>query len=322
MRGMDKSTDTPLYLSCPAVTLLAPSESGGLPSQFAGLAYSGDETPFWGRSVIDLSSTTIARAKTPTLMEHQRDKRVGMCSLSISDAGIQVANGALLSNEDAQRIAADAKDGFEFQFSIGLFGYSCEDVPPGVTITVNGRDFAGPIAVLRNGSIREVSFVALGADSNTHSRLFSQPQQSPRITPMDHAARIAELEAQNATTAAQLAATRTELETVKAEAAALAAKAEADAKAARDTQIKADFAALGWEWSEEKAKPYIGLSAESYGAIFGQIKASRPGLPAHLTQEQATHGKAPGTTEPVARLAMPDPLEIYAKRAEQARKGH
>lgn len=320
MRGMDKSPDTPLYLSCPAVTLLAPSDSGGLPSQFAGLAYSGDETPFWGRSVIDLSSTTIARAKTPALMEHQRDKRVGICSLSISDAGIQVANGTLLSNEDAQRIAADAKDGFEFQFSIGLFGYSYEDVPPGVSTTINGRTFTGPITVLRNGSIREVSFVSLGADPNTTTRLFSH--QEPTMDHQKALARVAELEAANAELTAKLAASASALDKANADLAVLAAKAESEAKAARFAAIKADFAALGWEYSDEKAAPYVGLSADSYSAIIGQVKASRPSLPAHLTQEQATHGKPPGATDPAAELAMPDPLDIYAKRAEQARKGH
>ena len=56
--------------------------------------------------------------------------------------------------------------------SVGLYAFRREFVPAGQSIKVNNQTFQGPINVLRNGQVREVSIVTLGADPRTSSKFF------------------------------------------------------------------------------------------------------------------------------------------------------
>lgn len=175
------STRNPeIRLSAP-LALLAPPPGKPLPAQFAGIAYTGGLVPSHG-AVIDLASTTVPKSMA-LLAEHQREQIIG----KVDDAGVrnnQIAvAGALYSDmigTPAERIAQLAQRGTAFQLSIGLFNFSEEYVPAGITATVNGKSFAGPVTVMRNGVVRECSVVTLGADPHTSVELFSMPNSRDR----------------------------------------------------------------------------------------------------------------------------------------------
>ena len=93
--------------------------------------------------------------------------------------------------------------------SVGLYGFTREFVPAGKSVQVNGQTFNGPVNVLRNGQVREVSVVTLGADPRTDSKFFEQPSQgvpSMNLTAEQLAAQVAQLTAQVESNAAALQA--------------------------------------------------------------------------------------------------------------------
>lgn len=171
MRPMKRIPDT-LRLSAPLTLRAAPTDTK-LPSRFTGIAYSGELMPSFG-AVVDLDSTTVP-AQMALLSEHERTNIIGLVETTSKANNRLIVGGTLYSDmagSAAEKIAQLAARGFGFQMSVGLFHYSEEYVPQGVTARVNGRNIPGPVTVLRNGKVRECSIVALGADPNTNAVFF------------------------------------------------------------------------------------------------------------------------------------------------------
>jgi hypothetical protein len=180
---------------------LKASEDPKLPTRFGGVAYSGGLVPQWGRGiVVDLASTTF-KDRIPMLSQHDHSEGVGVTEKAeVKDHALIIA-GSLFSDIEgsrAQRIAQLAQRGMPFEMSIGLFNASDEFFPAGKTAKVNGREFSGPVTVLRGGRVREVSIVTLGADADTEAQMFSKPtgEIATMQTVEQLAARVAELETQ------------------------------------------------------------------------------------------------------------------------------
>jgi hypothetical protein len=176
-----------------------------------------------------------------------------------------------------------------WQMSLGLYEYTFDEVPAGKRIVVNGRDVSGPAYVLRNGLLREGSIVSLGADRNTSAAFFSQFNPSPATAAAANSgatmieleqaqARVAELEAANATLTQQLAELRT---------------------AVRLQDVRALFVDVGREFSDDSAKPYLSLSDGDFAALAADLRAAfKPAegrnLPPGLTSS-AFSGGAPAS---------------------------
>jgi hypothetical protein len=71
-------------------------------------------------------------------------------------------------------VVALGKKSFPWQMSLGADAANFERIPDGEKVTVNGRSFKGPILVARGAVVREVSFVALGADAATSAGVAAQ----------------------------------------------------------------------------------------------------------------------------------------------------
>lgn len=147
--------------------------SGDAPSgTFSMVAYSGGvlHQTLGGRRVpvvIDLDTAQIEAGKQyPALLEHSGKHVPGYLYAKVENGQI-VANGNLVNNDEASRVRQMAKDGFEWQASVGMEPVTYEPVKAGVRVTVNGKQFTGPILVARSARLREVSFVAVGADAET-----------------------------------------------------------------------------------------------------------------------------------------------------------
>ena len=164
---------TVIHLRAPAV--LKPTTDGALPTRVEGIAYSGGIVPTLG-VVIDLASTIVAD-RLPLLHEHGREAIVGAITRATITGGTLLVEGKLFSDiagSLAEKIGQLAQRGAPFQMSVGLFGYAEEVVRAGQVVTVNGATVAGPVTVLRRGTVREVSLVTLGADPSAVARLFGQ----------------------------------------------------------------------------------------------------------------------------------------------------
>jgi hypothetical protein len=211
----------------------------------------------------------------------------------------------------AQRIGTLAKRGAPYQQSIGLFNFRELFLPSGQTMSVNGRDVTGPITVLQGGTIREVSIVTLGADLDTTTQFFDQPDDGDG-DPMN----LAELQAQVATLTASVASLTTERDAAVASLAESTAAAAAAAKAARTAAVAQLAVDTGETFSDAERDVYLSMSQAQFDAAGASMRAMvirykkiNPGL----FKDEATGD--PGTKETKATFSVGD---VYAKRAKAA----
>jgi hypothetical protein len=122
--------------------------------------------------VIDLSGMKVTAKSRPILREHDRSKIVGHTdNINISNSRITLAGTLSGSNQYSREVSESAQNGFPWQASIGATSDQFDFIDKGNKVTVNGRNFNGPVYVARKSVLQEVSFVALGADDNTSAKV-------------------------------------------------------------------------------------------------------------------------------------------------------
>lgn len=137
-------------------------------SRFKMLAYTGAmiQLSWWGRVVFDLAGMRLDN-KLPALREHVRDRVVGTVDGHSKEQAALKAQGYFANTPDGLEVAGLIKEGFPYQASIGIFLETVEELKEGASAQVNGGEFQGPGIIVRQSHVREISFVALGADSGT-----------------------------------------------------------------------------------------------------------------------------------------------------------
>jgi hypothetical protein len=167
--------------------LLAADGEGSVPT-FEMTAYTGAAIrQGWSRTpiVVDLEGMSAGQT-TPILYGHGKempllDSVIGKGS-STNDGKQLMLSGDLIAGEPASdKLIRLAKAGVPLQASIGADALSFENVPAGTTVTVNGRDFVGPISVARRTMLREVSVVLFGADASTSAAIAAEASE---VSPM------------------------------------------------------------------------------------------------------------------------------------------
>jgi len=275
---------------------------------FEGIAYTGDILThgFWEHVAFDLSSIQ-SPSKLPMLIGHNRNKNAGFSeSITIDDKGIAVS-GKLLSNEDGQRVATDAGEGFPWQMSVHIDPDEIVQVKAGYE--VNGRTFKGDGVVFRNSTLREISFTPTGVDAGTSAKVFSfsyqdlQQGQSPEsqegqaMTKEEAAALTAENEALKQ----KFSSTQADLEAMQTQFATLQAEKAATEKATREAAIEKLFADTGIKPEEGQKEAMLDMSATQFAAvssILSQVKTA----PEHLFSEHNTPASDGAGNDPVAAI--------------------
>lgn len=147
------------------------------PAKFSIVANSGKPIPnhwFWGNLGIELAGIK-AKRRVPILMDHDPAQRIGYSDArELDKRGLIMAGEFLKSSPLAAQVRGESLDGFPFEASVNLRPTKIERIPEGETAEVNGHQMAGPGHVFRKSELREVSFCALGADSNTSAAALSQ----------------------------------------------------------------------------------------------------------------------------------------------------
>ncbi len=122
--------------------------------------------------VADLSGMRISAKARPILRDHNISQIVGHTeSIDINRSSIRLSGVISAANNVAREVADSADNGFPWQSSIGAAATKVAFVDEGETVEVNGRRFTGPLYVARQSVLREISFVALGADDQTSARV-------------------------------------------------------------------------------------------------------------------------------------------------------
>ncbi len=150
---------------------------------FRGIAYTGGTMKVgYGRPVaIDLDGLKAGSDVLPFLRDHDATDIVGHGTADIGKRQIKVDGTASGEGETdgARRVLSLAANGFPWQMSVGVEPIKVEAIDAGDSVVVNGRTVTGPAYVVRAGLLREVSFVAIGADGRTSAEVAAMFQGGP-----------------------------------------------------------------------------------------------------------------------------------------------
>lgn len=254
----DQPSTSVCYLTLGGVQLAAASADNTAPRTFSGVAHSGKPFVYKGkRAIVDLSTLTHKDA-VPALLLHDRAARVGVGKLTIGADGLTIS-GTLLDNEHGKQVAAEADQGFPWQMSAHIDPARVESLPAGKTASVNGQTVTGPILILRNSDVREVSFTPTGVDRNTHAAVLGDEEDPENPNPQEQnvnleeaLAKIAELEKQN--------------EALQKKNDELVKEKEDLAAENRAAQVDAQLSAAGYVKGKD-GKGWQGLSEKTYEVL-------------------------------------------------------
>jgi phage major head subunit gpT-like protein len=141
------------------------------PKKFKIVAYTGAEIrQGWSREpvVIDLAGMTLP-ATVPIVMGHDYalGSILGQGVPSIQGGQLVVEGEILADSETARQVLALADRGYQWQASVGADVGRHLKYGEKEATSVNGQTVTGPVRIVRASTLRETSFVTLGADRST-----------------------------------------------------------------------------------------------------------------------------------------------------------
>ncbi len=150
------------------LSIQAAKPTGG--GKFRGVAYAGGELAVSGysRVVVDLDGLTIP-GSVPLASDHSAAlaSRVGMCAAIVANGQLHVEGQLVEAETDAATMARELLKVGGLSLSIGVDPTEIERIPAGKTVVVNGQTFIsdGDLEIVRRGTLKEISAVGIGADS-------------------------------------------------------------------------------------------------------------------------------------------------------------
>ena len=139
--------------------------------RFQMLAYTGGPMRIAGWKhpvIIDLAGLAIPAQSRPIRFGHDPLAGVGHTDSIRIEQGQLLASGVVSRDTAAAReVVTSSKNGFPWQASVGASVDEFEFVKDHQQVTVNGRQYSGPLNVVRKSTLGEISFVDLGADGAT-----------------------------------------------------------------------------------------------------------------------------------------------------------
>ena len=277
MAAMNTKT-SPLNIKLSAALPVALATRADDVRTFKGVANSGKPFGYGGYpTVVDLADLSH-KASVPVLLEHSPLKMAGVCSLSVTAEGL-IAEGSLLSNEFGTQIAEAADQGFPWEMSVYAQAESYEELAAGAVLSVNGNEVTGPAVILRRCTIREVSFTAVGVDSETEAVVLSDGSPLPDIfkQPLELSMTPEEKQAFDDLKA--------EVDTLKAEKAEAEKKLKEAEATAKKNQVKAKLSAAGFKETEDGK--FEGLSDATMTVLLSADIDAAEAMIADLTPKAA-----------------------------------
>ena len=177
---MKPKNNKPSFLRLGEIEASIASAENSIPT-FAIQAYSGAalRMPQYPHPiVIDLAGLRTTEKSRPALLDHDTRNRVGHTT-EIRNLGdkLEIDGVVSASGEVAREVVESARNGFPWQASVGVqVVRKPELIAAGKKVTVNNREFVGPVFVARDTVLREISFTALGVDDDTSSKVAASEQ--------------------------------------------------------------------------------------------------------------------------------------------------
>lgn len=159
----------------------ADGETAAGPKKFRIVAYTG--APIrqgWSREpvVIDLAGMTLP-ATVPIVMGHDYglDSILGQGVPTVQGNELIVEGEILADSETARKVLALAAGGYQWQASVGADVGRHLKFGEDQATTANGQSHVGPVRIVRASTLRETSFVTLGADRSTAVSIAAEEAQ-------------------------------------------------------------------------------------------------------------------------------------------------
>lgn len=185
---------TPARLSLTAQAIIdidaaADDGTGQSLPRFRMVAYTGGPMRVGGWRhpvIIDLAGLGIPSQARPIRFGHDPLSGVGHTNAIGVEEGQLVASGVISRDTPAAReVVVSSKNGFPWQASVGAGVEEFEFIREGQQAMVNGRQYTGPLNVVRKATLGEISFVDLGADGSTSASVAALSQQSSLVQGQD-----------------------------------------------------------------------------------------------------------------------------------------
>jgi hypothetical protein len=160
---------TPVLRLTAAIELTAAKAEGARPT-FEIMAYTGapmNVEGFYSPVVVELAGVRTPSEQIPILLDHDTAQIIGQGAARTDAEAVRVSGEVMGATPEAARVVSLAKDGFRWRASIGANVTRREFLEAGKKAIVNGREITGPMIIAREVTLQEVSFVAIGADSQT-----------------------------------------------------------------------------------------------------------------------------------------------------------
>lgn len=120
----------------------------------------------------------------PIRRGHDPDRLIGhSTAIAVLDNKLRVEGIVSFETEHAAEVVASARNGFRWQASVGVAPRKVEHYEAGTSVEVNGRMVKGPIDVVRAGTLKEVSFVDLGAAGATNVAVAASATKGTAMDP-------------------------------------------------------------------------------------------------------------------------------------------
>ncbi len=183
---MPTSVKLPEFVTFSAVPVIeAAADEGALP-RFSMVAYSGGRMRIAGfphSVVVDLAGLNVPDQSVPIRLDHKSNQGVGHTTRIEAHEGQLIAEG-LISRETswARDVARSGSNGFPWRASIGGPVMEVDFVPAGQTVEVNAQTFEGPLHVVRQMTLKEISFVDSGADGRAKAVIAAQAKEDHSMT--------------------------------------------------------------------------------------------------------------------------------------------
>lgn len=127
---------------------------------------------FYRPVVVELTGMRVPTKRLPVLRGHDPERIVAHTEdIDLTERRLHVEGVMSGVGASAQETLTLARNRFPWQASIGASVERMEFVDSGGKVKVNGRNFDGPLLVARQSTLREISFVPLGADPGTSAQV-------------------------------------------------------------------------------------------------------------------------------------------------------
>lgn len=155
------------------------------------LAYNGGPLPVDGFAfpvIVDLKGLEIPSQVRPVCIDHDTTYegvlgQTDVITVNPATGQIHATGQATGVSQKAKAVREMSAHGHKWQASIGALVGQQDIVPAGQTVEVNGQRFLGPLIIARTATLREISFVANGADTSTLAQIAAAAAEGSKMPP-------------------------------------------------------------------------------------------------------------------------------------------